>query len=115
MMPSNRFHKASEAFSISSKRTKLSFTGIGVILIQNFRRKQGMGLAMSQISGRRADQFRDLMAVLELRTVNFDHDARVFEQRLCGSLDDSRFARSGGPQSNKLPIGRPGALIRVRC
>ena len=49
MMPCNRFHRASDAFSIPSKSNEAKLDGISVILIQNFLRKQRMGLAMSQI------------------------------------------------------------------
>ena len=42
------------------------------------------------------------MAVLELCAVDFDYCARVLEQSLRGRLDDSRLARSGGPQEQKV-------------
>src|ERR1700674_5784041 len=57
---------------------------------------------MSEMSGGRADQFGDFMAVLELRAVDLDHGARVLEQSLRSGLDDSRLARSGGPQEQKV-------------
>ena len=79
-MPSSRFHSASLAFSISSNSTKLSLHLLGVILVQHFLAEQGMRLAMPQISGRRADQLGDLVAVLELGAVDLDHRARIPQQ-----------------------------------
>ena len=77
--------------------------GIGVILIQHFLRQQRMRLAMSQVSGRRADQLRDLVAVLELGAIDLDDRARILQQRLGGGFDDAGLARAGRPQEQEIP------------
>ena len=101
-MPSSRFHSASLAFSISSKSTKLSFTLLGVVLVEHFLAQQGMGFAMPQVSGRRADQLGDFVAVLELRAIDLDHRPRVAHQAFRGGLHHARLARPGRPQKQKI-------------
>ena len=76
-MPSNKFHSASLAFSISSNKHETQLAGVGVILIQHFLAQQRMRFAMSQISGRRADQLRNLVTVLEFRAIDLDDCARI--------------------------------------
>ena len=61
-----------------------------------------MGFAMSQVSGRRADQLRDLMAVLELGAVDFDYGTRVVQQGLSRCLDNASLARPGRPEEQKV-------------
>src|SRR5581483_4423983 len=63
---------------------------IGMILIQNFLAQQWVRLAMTEVSRRRADELRDLMAVLELAAIDFDDRARVLHEALGGGLDDAR-------------------------
>src|ERR1700681_4958808 len=67
-----------------------------------------MSLAMSQISGRRADQLGNLMTVLELRAIDLDHCTGVLQQRLSGSLYDPGFARPGRAQEQEIADGTPG-------
>ena len=57
---------------------------------------------MSQVARRRTDQFRDLMAVLELRTVNLDKSARTAKQDFGRSLDHSRLARTCWTQKEQV-------------
>ncbi len=45
---------------------------VRMMLVQNFLRQQSMRFAMANVSRRRADQFRDLMAVLKLRAIDLD-------------------------------------------
>src|SRR5580693_2717342 len=61
-----------------------------------------MRLAMSQVSGRRADQLGDFMAVLELRAIDLDDSTRILEQGFGGGFDDTRLSRAGGPQKQEI-------------
>jgi hypothetical protein len=61
-----------------------------------------MRFAMSQVSGRRPDQLRDFMAVLELRAIDFDYCTRVLQQGLGGRLDNPSFSGAGRPQEEKV-------------
>jgi len=73
--------------------------------------EQRIRLAMSQVSGRRADQFGDLMAVLELGAVDLDHGMSVPYQCLRGTSSIRVLPEPVGPRNRKLPIGRPGVYI----
>ena len=73
-----------------------------------------MGFAMPQISGRRTDQLRDLMAVLKLGAIDLDDGARILQQSFSGRFDDAGLAGAGRPKNRKFPIGRPGALMPVK-
>src|ERR1700686_2605827 len=66
-----------------------------------------MRLAMSQISRRRADQFRNLMAVLELGAIDLDDGARILQQCLGSGFDDARLPGTGRPEEQKVPDGTP--------
>src|SRR6185295_66591 len=61
-----------------------------------------MRLAVSEISRRRTDQLRDLMAVLELRAVNLDHGARIAHQALRRCFHQPGLTRAGWPQEQKV-------------
>ena len=113
-IPSSRFHSASLAFSISSNSTKLSFSDLGVELVEPFLAELRMRLAMAQVSGRRADQFGDLVTVLELGAVDLHHRLRIARQALRHRLDGARLARPVGPRNSRLPTGRPGVVIPAR-
>ena len=104
-MPSSRFHSASLAFSISSNSTKLSFIFSVWYWLQHFLAQQRMGFAMPQVSGRRADQFGDLVAVLELRAIDLDHRARISHQAFRGGFHHARLARTGGPEKKEIADG----------
>src|SRR5256885_4927128 len=69
-----------------------------------------MGLAMSQVSGRRADQLCDLMRVLELCAVDLDAGASLAKKRLCKRLYDARLTRAGGPKKQKVPYWAAGGI-----
>ena len=62
-----------------------------------------MRFAMPQISGRRADQLGNLVAVLKFRAVDLDDCARIAHQRLGGCFHDARLAGSGRPQKQEVP------------
>src|SRR5713226_9520051 len=53
-----------------------------------------MGFAMPQVSGGRADQLGDLMAVLELRAIDLDDRARVAHQALRRRLHQAGLSRA---------------------
>ena len=101
-IPSSRFHSASLAFSISSNSTKLKLNLFGVVLVEHFLAEQGMRLAMPQISGRRTDQFRDLVAVLKLGAIDLDDGARIAHQALRSGFHQPRFAGTGRSQEQKI-------------
>ena len=54
-----------------------------------------MGLAMPQVSGRRADQLGDLVAVLELGAVDLDHGAGIAGEALGHGFHGPGFSRAG--------------------
>ena len=87
---------------------------LGVILIQHFLAQQRMRFAMSQVSGRRADQLRDLMAVLKLGAIDLDDRARILQQRFRGGFHDARLARAGRPQEQEVPDRTARGVIPVR-
>src|SRR6266849_5206724 len=72
-----------------------------------------MSLPVSQISGRRADQLGNLMAVLELGAVDLDHCARVADEAFSGRLDKPGFARAGRPEEQKIS-DRPAGTRHAR-
>src|SRR5579871_81093 len=69
-----------------------------------------MRLPMAQISRRRADQFRDLVGVLELGAINLDAGPRVTEQGLGHSLNHPRLARTGRSEEQKVAHRSPGRV-----
>src|SRR5271166_5843193 len=64
-----------------------------------------MGLPVAQIPWGRANQFCDLMRVLELRTIHFDQRSAIAEQNLRSGLDNARFAGAGWSQKQKVSDG----------
>ncbi len=60
---------------------------------------------MPQVSGRRADQLGNLVAVLEFRAVDLDDRARIAHQRLSRGFDDACFAGSSWPQKEEVSDG----------
>ena len=83
-------------------------------LVQGFLREQWVSLAVTQVARRRPDEFRDLVRVLKLGTVDLDAGASVAEERLGQSLDDTGFPDPVGPRNNRFPTGRPGAFSPAR-
>ena len=101
-MPSSRFHSASRRLFDFVEQHEAELHPLGVILIQHFLDKQRMRFAMSQVSGRRADQLRDLVAVLKLGAVDLDDRARILQQRFGGGFDDARLAGTGRTQEQEV-------------
>ena len=73
----------------------------GVILIQHFLAQQRVRFAMPEISGRRADQFGDLVAVLKLGAVDLENRAGVADERFGGGFDQPGLARPGGSEETE--------------
>src|SRR5256885_12857650 len=61
-------------------------------------REHWRSLAVSQISRRRADQFRDFMRMLKLCAIDLYDRIRVAIQNFRCRLDDAGFSRAGGAQ-----------------
>src|ERR1700681_2187192 len=80
-----------------------------MISIQRFLRQQSMRFAVSQVSRGRADQLRDLMAVLKLRAINLDYRSRILQQGFGGCLYDASLSGTCRPQEQEVsdrPAGR---------
>src|SRR5450432_1920725 len=74
-----------------------------------------MRLPMPEVSGRRADQLCDLMAMLELRAINLDHRARILHHRLRSGFHDASLARSSWTKEQEVSDraarrGHPGEI-----
>src|SRR5581483_10213220 len=76
---------------------------VGMVLINDFLTEERMGLAMAQISGRRTNQLRDLVTVLELGAVDLDDRSRIVHQSFRSSLHSSGFSRARRSQEQKIP------------
>src|SRR5215475_12019876 len=61
-----------------------------------------MGFAVPQISGRRAEQFGNLMAMLILCAIDLEHRLRIVEERLSRGLHDASLAGAGRPEEEKV-------------
>jgi hypothetical protein len=61
-----------------------------------------MGFTMSQISGRGADQFSDLVAVGELGAIDFDNRSRISQQTFRTGFDDPGLAGAGGSEKKEI-------------
>ncbi len=89
------------------------------MLIQCFLRQQGVGFAVSEVSRRRADEFRNLMAVLKFGAVNLDHRPRIVQQGLSSCLDDASLAGAGRPNEKKVSdraaCGRQTRQVGLIC
>lgn len=72
------------------------------MLIQRFLRQEGVRFAVSKVSRRRADEFRDLMAVLKFGAIDLNHRPGIVQQGLSRCLDDSSLARACRPQEEKI-------------
>src|ERR1051325_1673719 len=78
-----------------------------MILVQDFLGQQWMRLAMPQISRRRADEFCDFVAVLELGAIDLDDRSRILQQGLGGGFYDTRLPRTGGAEEQKVSNRTP--------
>src|SRR4051812_20877676 len=74
-------------------------------LVDRILTQRRMRLAMAQISGRRADQLRDFMAVLKLRAVDFHDSPRVAHQNLGKRLHRPGLARAGRTEEQQTAHG----------
>jgi hypothetical protein len=70
--------------------------------IQRFLRQQCMSFAAAQVSRRRPNRFRDLMAVLKLGAIDFNDGTGIFQQSLGGCFDNTRFSAAARPQKKKI-------------
>jgi hypothetical protein len=59
---------------------------------QRLLRDERVCFAVSQISWRRTNQFRNFVGVLEFRAIHLDNCGTVSEQNLGSGLDRARFA-----------------------
>src|ERR1022692_1525300 len=57
---------------------------------------------MPEVSGRRADQFGDFVAMLELRAIDLNYRARIAHQAFRRGFHQPRLAASGGSQEQKI-------------
>jgi hypothetical protein len=69
-----------------------------------------MGLPMAQVPWGRANQFGDLMGVLELRTIHFDQRSAISKQNFCRSFDNARLAGAGRSQKQQVSNGATGGV-----
>ncbi len=65
---------------------------IGLVLIDCFLRQQRRCFAMTQVSGRRSDEFGDFVAVLKLRAVHLNECTRTAEEDLGRCLNNTGFS-----------------------
>src|SRR5260370_2879600 len=70
---------------------------------ERFLRNQRVRLAMPQISWGCPDSLGDLMGMLNLRAVHFNHGPRVPKQNLSGGLNDTCLSRARRPQQQEIP------------
>src|SRR5262249_36488417 len=78
---------------------------IGVPLIECLLRQQRMGLPMSEVARRRANQFCNLVTVLEFGTIDLDQCPRISKQALRHRFYDPCLTRSGGTQEEEIAHG----------
>ena len=65
---------------------------------------------MAQISGRRADQLGDFVAVLKFSAVDLDHRAGIADQALRHGFHQACFARTGGTKEQEIADRPAGAV-----
>ena len=82
---------------------------VGVVLVEHFLAKQGMGFAMPEVSGRRTDQLGDFVAMLKLRAIDLDDRAGIAHQAFRGGFHQARFAGTGGSQEEQIADRPSGA------
>src|SRR5208282_5415813 len=74
-------------------------------LVQSLLREERVSLAVSEVARRRADQFGDLMGVLELSAVNLDTRVGVTKEGLGHSLNDAGLASARRPEEQEVTDG----------
>src|SRR5450432_1729726 len=62
-----------------------------------------MGLAVTEVSRRRADQFGDFVGVLELGAIDLDAGAGVSEKRFSQGFDYTGLTGAGGSEKEQVP------------
>ena len=72
-----------------------------------------MRLAVPKVSRRRTDQLRDLMAVLELGTINLDHAASISDHAFRCRFYQASFAGTGGAEEQEV-ADRPAGTVHPR-
>src|SRR5271167_2272446 len=72
---------------------------------QRFLGYQWMGLTVTKIAWRTANQFCDLMRVLKFRAIHFDQRSAIAEQNLRSGLDNARLAGAGRSQKQQVSDG----------
>jgi hypothetical protein len=83
--------KVHRRLSPPSKSTKLTFI-FRILLVEYFLREESLRLPVAKVTRKGPDQRRDFMTVLIFRAVDFDDRLGIADQRLRGSLHDSRFS-----------------------
>jgi hypothetical protein len=71
---------------------------VRVVLFQDFLSDQRLGLAVTEIPWRRANELGDLVAVLKLRTVSLHHGTHVAEEDFRRRFHQAGFAGPRRPQ-----------------
>ena len=71
-------------------------------LIEHFLAEQRVRFPVSQVSGRRTDQFGDFVRVLKFRAIDFDYRVRVAHQALCQRFHRTGFSRAGRSQKQEV-------------
>src|SRR5205085_3113689 len=82
---------------------------LGVVLVEDFLTQQWMGFPVSQVSGRRSNQFCDFMAVLELGAVDLNYRTGIAGQTFGCGFNQPGFSRSGRAQKKKITDRPAGA------
>src|SRR5215471_13462613 len=72
-----------------------------------------MRFAVSQVSGRRADQLGDLVAVLKLGAIDLDYCLGIVQKGLSRGLDNAGLARPRRPEEQKVS-DRPASRRQPR-
>jgi len=83
--------------------------GVGMELIEDVLAEERMRLAVSEVSGRRADEFGDFVTVLELGAIDFDDGFGIADEAFGESFDGAGLAGPGGPKEEEAPDGASGA------
>ena len=96
------------------KQQQAELEGLRVVLAQAFLGDQRVRITVPQITGRRANQFSNLVRVLKLRAIDLHHGAFVAKQSLRRGFHDAGFSRSGGSKKQQIP-DRPARRVQPRA
>src|SRR5262249_17067211 len=75
---------------------------LSLMLIDGFLSRERWSLAVSQITRRRADQFRNLVTVLKLGAVDLNESSRITEQNLRRSFNNPSFTGSSRTKEEQV-------------